>query len=346
MGKRSMVVIDIGRFNTKICVFQNLGQKYVLQSGAIFDTPNDIMSDEFFQRCDIFLSKLNVNGCDLYTIFSETEDNYTIETEFPSGNNREIEKMVKDRYQALSKNGAADSYYSWQTVGTPESTGQTRIMIAYAKKAHIDKMAALAEKYKMTFVKADLSSTAIDGMARALQQTQSISTSAPNVMYSLLDIGSHSANLVLFNQNSVFKIVNIKHTLFKLDDACTGSMSTLMYDKSLNKEQVKMIPELVTQVSQYDLSVRPFITSVIKEILMATENGKKFINGPLFVSGGLAKIPFVAQKIANDIGTQYYDFPIREFVDIADNCIYRSNKKIYPCDEVFATALGTVIGGV
>lgn len=345
MGKRS-VVIDIGKFNTKICVFTMMGQKYSLQSGAIFDTPNDTMSDEFFQRCDIFLSKLNVKDADLYAIFTENEENYAVETEFPTGSIKEIEKNVKERYVALSRDGANDCYYSWQTVGIPEATGQTRIMIAYAKKHYVDKLMKLAEKYKMNFVKADLSSTAIDGMARALQRTPSIQNSAPNTMFFLLDIGAASASLIMFTNNSIFRIAHFSHTLFKLDDALTGSNSTVMYDKNLNREAVKMIPELVTQTPQYELSTRPLVNSIIKEIITTTEGGRKFACGPIFVSGGLAQLPYLTQKIANDLNTQCYDFPIRDFLDIADNCIYRSNKKIYPTDNVFVTALGTVVGGV
>lgn len=346
MGKKRSVVIDIGKFNTKICVFSQMGQKYSLQNGAIFDTPIDSMSDEFFQRCDIFLSKLNVKDCELYVIFTENDENYTVETEFPVGSNKEIEKNVKERYSALSKDGANDCYYSWQTVGTPESTGQTRIMIAYAKKHYIDKMMQLAEKYKMKFVKADLASTAIDGMARLLQKTPAVQNAAPNVMFSLLDVGAASANLILFTKDSIFRIVHFSHTIFKLDEALTGNNSTVVYDKNLNRESVKMIPELVTQVSQYEMYTRPVITNIVKEIILTTEGGRKFITGPIFMSGGLAKLPYFAPKLAGDLNTQYYDFPVRDFVDIAENCIYRSNKKIYPCDEVFVTALGTVAGGV
>lgn len=345
MGKRS-VVIDIGKFNTKICIFSMMGQKYSLQNGAIFDTPIDAMSDEFFQRCDIFLTKLNVKDCDLYVIFSENEENYTVETEFPSGSNKEIEKNVKERYAALSKDGANDSYYSWQTVGTPEETGQTRIMIAYAKKLYVDKIMKLAEKYKMKLVKADLSSTAIDGMARALQKTPSIQNAAPNMLFSLLDIGASSANLIMFNNSSIFRIVHFPHTLYKLDEALTGNNSLVVYDKNLNRESVKMIPELVVQAPQYELYTRPLITSIVKEVITTTEGGRKFMTGPIFVSGGLAKLPYFSQKLASDLNTQCYDYPIRDFLDIAENCIYRSNKKIYPCDEVFITSLGTVVGGV
>lgn len=345
MGKRS-VVIDIGKFNTKICVFSKIGQKYSLQNGAIFDTPVDAMSDEFFQRCDIFLTKLNVSGSDLYVVFTENEENYTVETEFPSGSDKEIEKNVKERYSALSKDGANDSYYSWQTVGTPEATGQTRIMIAYAKKDYVDKMIKLAEKYKMNFIKADLASTAIDGMARMLQTTPSVQGAAPNVMFTLLDIGAASANLIMFTNSSVFRIVHFPHTIFKLDEALTGNTSTVVYDKNLNRESVKMVPELVTQVQQYELYTKPLITNIIKECIRTTDGGRKFVQGPIFVSGGLAKLPFFTQKLANDLRTQCFDFPTRDFVDIAENCIYRSNKKLYPTDEVFVTALGTVAGGV
>lgn len=345
MGKRS-VVIDIGKFNTKICVFTQIGQKYSLQNGAIFDTPSTAMSDEFFQRCDIFLSKLNVGGSDLYVVFGEDEENYAVETEFPTGSNKEIEKNVKERYAALSRDGANDCYYSWQTVGTPEATGQTRIMIAYAKKDYVDKMIKLAEKYKMKLMKIDLASTAIDGMARMMQKTPNIQGAAPNVMFSLLDIGASSANLILFTNSSIYKIVHFPHTIFKLDEALTGNSSTVVYDKNLNREAVKMIPELVTQVPQYELYTKPLLTNLIKEVITATDGGRKFVIGPIFTSGGLAKLPYFTQKLSNDLRTQCFDYPVRDFLDIADNCIYRSNKKIYPTEEVFVTALGTVAGGV
>lgn len=345
MGKRS-VVIDIGKFNTKICVFNLVGQRYSLQNGAIFDTPNDAMSDEFFQRCDIFLAKLNVAKCDLYVVFGENEENYTVETEFPTGNNKEIEKSVKERYSALSKDGANDCYYSWQTVGEPEATGQTRIMIAYAKKDYVDKMIKLAEKYKMKLMKVDLASTAIDGMARLMQKNPSIQGAAPNTMFSLLDIGASSANLIFFTNNAVHRIVHFPHTIFKLDEALTGNSSTVVYDKNLNREAVKMIPELVTQVPQYELYTKPLLTNIIKEYITTTDGGRKFALGPIFVSGGLSKLPFFSQKLANDLRTQCFDCPIRDFVDIAENCIYRSNKKIYPTDDVFVTSLGTIAGGV
>lgn len=345
MGKRS-VVIDIGKFNTKICVFNQNGAKYALESGAIFDTPSDPMSDEFFQRCDIFLQKIGVKNAELYTIFSEDEENYTIETEFPSGSNKEIEKSVKERYAALSKDGAADCYYSWQTVGTPESTGQTRIMIAYAKKHFVNRMIKLAEKYKMKYKKADLSSTAIDGLARLLQRMNQIQTSPANTLYSLLDIGATSATLVLFTPNSIFKIVHISHSIYKLDEALTGSSSTLVYDKNLNREAVKMVPELVTQSPQYELLTKPLLTNIIREIISTTEGGRKFTVGPIFVTGGLAKLPYLIQKLASDLNTQCFEYPLQNYLDIAQNCIFRSNKKIYPCDEVFATALGTIVGGV
>lgn len=345
MGKRS-VVIDIGKFNTKICVFTSVGQKYTLQNGAIFDTPNDAISDEFFQRCDIFLSKLNVSGSDLYVILGENDENYAIETEFPTGSNGEIEKNVKDRHSALSKDGAADCYYSWQTVGTPEATGQTRIMITYAKKDYVDKMIKLAERYRMKLIKVDIASTALDGMARFMQKTQGVASAPPNTMFSLLDIGASSANLVLFTNTSIYKIIHLPHTIFKLDEALTGSNSTVVYDKNLNREAVKMVPELVTQVPQYELYTRPLLTSLIKEYITATDGGRKFAIGPIFLSGGLSKLPYFSQKLANDLRTQCYDFPVRDFLTIGENCIYRSGKKIFPTDDVFVTALGTLAGGV
>lgn len=345
MGKRS-VVIDIGKFNTKICIFAQEGQKYVLQNGAIFDTPIEAMSDEFFQRCDIFLNKLNVAGCDLYVVLTENDENYTVETEFPVGSNKEIEKNVKERYAALSKDGAADCVYSWQAVGVPESTGQMRIMIAYAKKMHIDKIVSLAQKYKMKLKKIDLASTAIDGLARAIAKSPSVQSAAPNVMFSILDIGAASANLILFTNNSVYRVVHFPHTIYKLDEALTGNSSTIVYDKNLNRESVKMIPELVTQAPQYELYTRPLLTSLIKEFITTTDGGRKFVQGPIFVTGGLAKLPYFSQKLASDLRAQSFDFPMQDYVRIVENCIYRSNKKIYPNDEVFATALGTLIGGV
>jgi hypothetical protein len=66
MGKRSVVVIDIGRFNTKICVFQNLGQKYVLQNGYFYRS-------DLVQREELAFSHLFTSSVDILRIANDLE---------------------------------------------------------------------------------------------------------------------------------------------------------------------------------------------------------------------------------------------------------------------------------
>ena len=345
MGK-CIVVADFGRGKTKISAYRKEEGSWVLYSGAIFDTPIGGFSEpELLQMFSVHLDKLDVKSGVLYAVLPADEKNIVMsEADYPMGTAKEVASIVKNNLSGFLPEETEQYNYDWRLVeGYP--SGQGHFQIVAVKNTDMELMHDIAERKHMKLVWADLSSNALETLAKQLRTDPKYGLITSDDAVAVVDIGHRGANIVVLSKDRIIRNAAISHDFYRMDKIIMGTIGDLKNDKTIIPELLKLNPAYVSNINQYPVFLEDAVAEIVRTIKQSVSGENRYRLNTVFFTGGLYTMPQLVREIKESFEVPCFAFPISDFVHIKENCIVHEAKKPEPTADIFAASIGALMGG-
>lgn len=345
MGK-CIVVTDFGLGRTKIGAYKKENGKYVLYSGAVFDTPEGGFSEpELLQHLSASLDKMAVKSGDLFVSLPVDEKNIICtEADYPQGSAKEIGNIVKNNLGGMVPDEAEQYTADWRLLES-YSSGQGKFQIAAVKTACMEALQEIAEKKHLVLKRADLTVNAVENLAGLIRADGKYGMSSSSDAAAIVDVGHKSAKIIVFTKDRTIRCETVSHNLYRLDKIINGTLGDLKNDPGIIPETLKLNPSYTSKISQYQGFLTALTTEIIRIVKQSVSGEYRYRLSGIYFTGGLFKMPQLVSTVKDTFDVPCFAFPMEDFLQVNSNCISLVNKRVYPSPDVFAASLGMLIGG-
>lgn len=345
MGK-CIVVTDFGLGRTKIGAYKKEGGKFVLYSGAIFDTPEGGFSEpETLQMFSASLDKMAVKSGDLLVSLPVDEKNIVCtEADYPLGNAKEVANIVKNNLGGIVPDEAEQFTADWRLLES-YSSGQGKFQIAAVKTSCMETLQEIAEKKHFVLKRADLSINAVENLVGLIRSDAKYGLNSTSDAAAIVDVGHKSAKIIVFTKERCVRSETVSHNLYRLDKIINSTLGDLKNDPGIIPETLKLNPSYTGKITQYNGFLSSLTTDIIRVIKQSVSGEYRYQLSGIYFTGGLFKMPQLVSTVKDTFNVPCFAFPIDDFLQVNSNCISHANKRVYPSPDVFAASLGMLIGG-
>ncbi len=345
MGK-CIVVVDFGQGKTKISAYRKEDGKATLVAGAVFNTPEAGLGEpELLQMLSVQLEKLELGSGTLFVLLPADEKNVIVgEADYPMGTSKEVANIIKNNLSSFIPDEAEPFNYDWRLTEAYPS-GHGHFQIAAVKLSDIEAIHEIAERKKLTLVRADITANALESSARLLRTDKKYGLSSSDDAVALVDVGHKSAHVVILSKDRIIKTQALHHNLYRMDKLIIASLGDLKNDKNIIPELLKLNSSYTQKVSQYEVFLESVSADIIRTVKQAVSGESRYHLNAIYFTGGLYKVPGLVGHIKDSFGVPCFSFPIGDFVQFKDNCIRHEPKKAVPVADVFTASIGAFMGG-
>ena len=285
MGKW-IVVVDFGQGKTKISAYQKEDGKLVLFSGAVFDTPAGGFSEpELLQMLAVHLEKLDVKRGVLYALLPADEKNIIAgEADYPMGTAKDVASIIKNNLSNFIPEDADQYNYYWRLMeGYP--SGHGHFQIAAVKNSDMDIMHDIAERKHLNLVYTDLSSNAIENLAKQFRKDKKYGLNSSEDAVALVDVGHRGAKIVVLSKDRIIRNVSVLHDFYRMDKIIMGTLGELKKDKEIIPELLKLNPSYAHNVSQYPAFLEGATAEIVRNIKQSVSGENRYRLNTIFFTG-------------------------------------------------------------
>ena len=345
MGK-CVVVVDFGLGKTKISAYKKKNGKLMLFSGAVFDTPTGGFSEpELLQMLAVHLKKIDVRRGVLYVLLPVDEKNIIAgEADYPMGTAKDVANIIKNNLSNFISENAEQYNCDWRLIeGYP--SGHGRFQIAAIKNSDMDIIHDIAERNHLNLVYADLSSNALENLAKQLRKDKKYGLNSSEDAVALVDVGHRSAKIVVLSKDRIIRNVSVLHDFYRMDKIIMGTLGELKKDKEIIPELLKLNPSYAHNISLYPAFLEGATAEIVRNIKQSVSSENRYRLNTIFFTGGLYKMPQLVSKVKESFEVPCFSFPMSDFVLINDDYIFCEVNKADPNADIFAASLGALMGG-
>ncbi len=266
------------------------------------------------------------------------------EADYPMGTPKEVANIIKNNISTFIPDEGEPYHYDWRLTEAYPS-GHGHFQIAAVKQSDIEIIHDIAERKKLTLIRADLSVNALESAADLLRGDKKYGLATSEDAIALVDVGHKTAQVVVISRDRVIKSQTLRHDLYRMDKLIIGSMGDLKNDKNIIPELLKLNPSYTQKVSQYDGFLEAIATDVVRTVKQAVSGESRYRLTTVYFTGGLYKMPGLVGYIKESFSVPCFAYPINEFVQFKDNCIKHEAKKAVPSPDIFTASVGALAGG-
>ncbi len=345
MGK-CIVVVDFGQGKTKISAYRKEDGKMTLVSGSVFNTPQGGLSEpELLQMLSVQLEKLELGSGTIMVLLPADEKNVIVsEADYPMGTPKEVANIIKNNLSSFIPDEGEPFNYDWRLIeGYP--SGHGHFQIAAIRISDIETIHEIAERKKLTLIRADISANALESAAILLRSDIKYGIATGEDAVVLIDVGHKNANVVVVSKDRIVKSQTLQHDFYRLDKLIMGTLGDMKNDKTLVPELLKLNPVYAQKISQYEGFLDSVTADIIRTIKQAVSGESRYRLNTVYFTGGLYKMPGLVGRIKESFGVPCFAYPIQEFVQFKENCIKHEAKKAIPTPDIFTASVGALMGG-
>jgi hypothetical protein len=293
----------------------------------------------------------------------------------PINNKKTIEAGIRNTMTTLVKDNVDSYYTSWKYIGLNPKSSSVKdkyiIELAVARKDAINSLFEVAKKYKMAFIRADISTNMMPKIVNKMISSKCIQaddSSEGNIVMSEDDYVSQAnilvelsskVRLIVFNDKGIivdkFVETNIENIDKDVQERRSDILENMEYDEvpkekidTLRKKEISMLKfdtDFVKYLPQYDTNVSMIVSSIYRECKDIEVNDEKPEFMGISITGGNSSLIGLKEKLSESLNCYCMEFNPEAFIKLNIIGEMTSTDGILPNKNMITDSICAMIRG-